>query len=411
MSRPLEGIRVIELGNFIAGPLCGMLLGDMGADVIKIEPTRTGDMTRATGPHVGGESANFLSLNRNKRSIALDLKRPEAVEVARKLAATADVLLENYRPGVLPKLGLGADDLRPLNPDMLYVSVSGFGQTGPYRLRSAVNLVVEAASGTLSISGEPGEIPMRPALQTADVFGAMFATYAVLSGLIGKLRGSAGRVVDLSMVEAAISAAVFETPEYLIGGSVPQPLGHRHRLTAPYEVFRGADGFLVIGCPNDQVFARVMRTLGHEELIDDPRFNSYGKRKQNEEAISKIVADSVRDRAIDPLIDELVRAGVPCSRVNDYRQIFDDPQMVHRNIVVEVDHPAAGPTRMVRNPLLFDADGPTITRPAPMLGQHTAELMQELGYAIGEIGNLAAAGIIEDRKSAVTRGAAREATA
>ena len=396
MPQPLEGIRVLELGNFIAGPLCGMLLADMGAEVIKVEPVRTGDMSRATPPFVEGESSGFLALNRNKKSIALDLKQPQAAEIVRKLATSAGVLLENYRPGVLPRLGLGADDIKALNPDIVYVSVSGFGQTGPYKGRAAVNLIIEAFSGSLSITGEPGEAPMRPGLQTGDVLGAMFAAYATLCGLLGRVRHGEGRVVDLSLVEASISSAIWEVAEYLSTGNVPLPLGRRHRLTAPYQLFQAADGaYLAIGTPNNELFRRLMKVLDREPLADDPRFATYALRKQNETAIVDIVESALRERRSHDIEQALVAVGVPCARVNNYAEVLDDPHIRGRDIVTEVEHPKAGRQRILRNPVRFDKDGPDRMRPAPLLGEHTAELMQGLGYTPEAIAALEAAGVVQ----------------
>jgi crotonobetainyl-CoA:carnitine CoA-transferase CaiB-like acyl-CoA transferase len=226
MPKPLAGIRVIELANFIAGPLAGTLLADMGADVIKVEPPQ-GDMGRATPPIRNGESVSFVALNRNKRSLVLDLKRPEAVAVMLALATKSDVFLEAYRPGALDKLGLGAGDVKGVQPRIVYTSVSGFGQTGPDRRRAGVNLIIEAFSGALSVTGEPGKMPMRPGVQTAEVFGALFATYATLAGLVGAARNGEGRIADVSLVEASIAAAAWEAAEYLETGQVPQPLGNR----------------------------------------------------------------------------------------------------------------------------------------------------------------------------------------
>jgi crotonobetainyl-CoA:carnitine CoA-transferase CaiB-like acyl-CoA transferase len=393
MAQPLAGIRVLELGNFIAGPFCGMLLGDMGADVIKVEPPRSGEMSRATPPFVEGESAGFLAINRNKRSLVLDLKQPAAVEALKKLAATCDVFLENYRPGVLDKLGLGAADLKAINPRIVYVSVSGFGQTGPYRKRAAVNLIIEAFSGSLSVTGEPGEMPMRPGLQTGDVLGAMFATYAVLSGLVGQARTGEGRVADVSLVEASIASAMWETAEYLSTGNVPQPLGRRHRLTAPYQLFPTRDGaWIAIGAPNNDVFKRLMTAIGCAAHLDDPRFATYALRKQNESAIVAIVETATRGFDAPALESSLVAAGVPCARVNDYAQVFDDPQIASRHMVDTMDHPKAGAVRVVRNPVLFDHDGPGIRHAAPVLGQHSAEILAEAGYAADAIRALADAG-------------------
>ncbi len=286
MARPLAGIRVIELANFIAGPLAGTLLADMGADVIKVEPPQ-GDMGRATPPLRNGESVSFAALNRNKRSLVLDLKRPQAGEILRRLAAGSDVFLEAYRPGALDKLGLGAAELKAINPRIVYTSVSGFGQSGPDRRRAGVNLIIEAFSGVLSVTGEPGRMPMRPGVQTADVFGALFATYATLAGLVGAARNGEGRIADLSLVEASIAAAAWEAAEYLETGNVPQPLGNRHRLAAPYQLFETRDGrYLAIGTPNDQLFARLMQVLELAGHLGDARFASYASRKANEDALA-----------------------------------------------------------------------------------------------------------------------------
>ena len=330
MPKPLAGIRVIELANFIAGPLAGTLLADMGADVIKVEPPQ-GDMARATPPIRNGESVSFAALNRNKRSLVLDLRRPQATEILRKLAATSDVFLEAYRPGALDKLGLGAGDVKAINPRIVYTSVSGFGQTGPDRRRAGVNLIVEAFSGVLSVSGEPGRMPMRPGVQSADVFGALFATYATLAGLLGALRHGEGRIADLSLVEASIAAAAWEAAEYLETGNVPQPLGNRHRLAAPYQLFATADGrYLAIGTPNDQLFVNLMQVLRLEAYIGDARFASYASRKANEQALLALVEPAVHARHSVELEQALRAVGVPCAPVNNFKEVFEDAQIVAR---------------------------------------------------------------------------------
>src|SRR5215813_1941284 len=282
MPKPLAGIRVIELANFIAGPLAGTLLADMGADVVKIEPPQ-GDMGRAMPPLTNDESVSFVALNRNKRSLVLDLKREQAREIVLKLAASSDVFLEAYRPGALDKLGLGAEHVRAVNPRIVYTSVSGFGQTGPYRRRAGINLIIEAFSGALSVTGEPGRMPMRPGLQTADVFGALFATYATLSALLGAARHGEGRIADVSLVEASIAAAAWEAAEYLETGQVPQPMGNKHRLTAPYQLFETSDRrYVAVGTPNNMLFEKFMQVIGLEKHLSDPRFKTYAERKANE---------------------------------------------------------------------------------------------------------------------------------
>jgi CoA:oxalate CoA-transferase len=393
MPKPLAGIRVIELANFIAGPLAGTLLADMGADVVKVEPP-AGDMGRATPPIRDGESVSFVALNRNKRSLVLDLKHPQAIEILLKLAAKSDVFLEAYRPGALDKLGLGSADVKAINPRIVYTSVSGFGQTGPDRRRAGVNLIIEAFSGALSVTGEPGKMPMRPGLQTADVFGALFAVYATLASLLGAARCGEGRVADVSLVEASIAAAAWEAAEYLETAKVPQALGNRHRLNAPYQLFETRDGrYLAIGTPNDQLFGKLMAALRLQSHSSDPRFSSYASRKAHEDALLALVEPAVRTREAKALEAALLAAGVPCARVNNFKEVFDHPQIIARGVVQEVAHPRLGKMRTARNPVLLDHDGPTIERHAPMLGEHSRELLHELGYSADAIRDLLAAGV------------------
>ena len=395
MSQPLEGIKVLELGNFIAGPFCGMLLGDMGADVIKIERPTRGDQTRAMPPLVNGESASFAALNRNKRSLVLDLKQPAARDVVLALVKTSDVFLENNRPGAMEGIGLGPQQLRAVNPEIVYVSASGFGQTGPDRRRAGVNLIVEAFSGALSVTGAPDDMPMRPGVQTADIFGALFATYAVLSGLISVMKGRGGRIADVSLVEASISAAAWETAYYLATGDVPVRLGHQHRLNAPYQLFETHDGkYIAIGTPNDELFKRFMTVLGLESYLSDARFVSYVLRKQNEAGLLEVVTPAVHQRSASELESLLMQTGVPCSLVNDYKEVFDNPHIKARNVLQEINHPIMGKTPAVRNPVLFDANGPTIRRPAPLLGEHSAEILRELGHSDAQIAEFAKAGVV-----------------
>jgi crotonobetainyl-CoA:carnitine CoA-transferase CaiB-like acyl-CoA transferase len=394
MSLPLEGIKVIELGNFIAGPFCGMLLGDMGADVIKIERPKNGDQTRAMPPMLHGQSASFAALNRNKRSLVLDLKQPEAIEIVKALVKESDVFIENNRPGVLDSLGIGAKDLKEINPNIVYVSASGFGQSGPYKKRAGVNLIVEAFSGTLSVTGAPGEMPMRPGIQTADIFGALFATYAALSGLISVLKNRGGKVADVSLVEASIAAAAWETAYFLATGDVPERMGNQHRLNAPYQLFETSDHqYIAIGTPNDELFKRFMTVLHLDEFLTDDRFISYVLRKQNEADLLAIVEPIVSQRNSAELESLLMSSGVPCSRMNNIKEVFEDPHMIDRGITVDVEHPVMGKMKAVRNPVLFEDESPSIRRPAPLLGEHTEEILVHLGYSKNQINQFEASGV------------------
>ena len=393
MSKPLAGIRVIELANFIAGPLCGTLLADMGADVIKVEPPG-GDMSRATPPIRNGESVSFTALNRNKRSLVLDLKQPDAQEVMRKLAAKSDVFVEANRPGALEKMGLGSAHLKAVNPKLIYTSVSGFGQTGPDRRRAGVNLIIEAFSGVLSVTGAPGEMPMRPGVQTADVFGALFATYATLASLVGAGRTGEGRVADVSLVEASIAAAAWEAAEYLETGKAPQPMGNKHRLTAPYQLFETSDKrYVAVGTPNNMLFQKFMQAIGLSDHGPDPRFAAYANRKTNEAALLELVEPAIRKMSAADMEAKLMDAGVPCARVNDFKEVFAHPQIVARGVVQTIEHPRLGTMQVTRNPVLLDHGGPDIARPAPMLGEHSAEILQELGYSAATIQTLVASGV------------------
>lgn len=396
MARPLEGITILEIGHQLAGPYCGMLLGDLGADVIKIERPRAGDHVRVFPPLVNGQSANFAALNRNKRSIVIDLKQEEGKEIVRKLIAKSGALIENNRPGALAKLGLGAEHARAINPAIVYVSLSGFGQSGPYARRAGVNFIVESFSGSMSLTGEAGDVPMHPGIQTGDILGGMFGVYAVLSGLIGALRHKQGQALDVALVDSLLSAAVWETTEYLNTGKVPAPLGHRHRMSTPSQFFEAGDGrHVAISATNDDLFSRFLTVLGLQEHIADSRFKTHVLRKDNEDYLVSLVSPVIKRRGAAQLEADLVAVGIPCALYNNLAQAFDDPHIKARGIAVETTHPKIGKLRTVRNPLVADHDGPVIRRAGPLLGEHSEAILRELGYADERIRALRSGKVIQ----------------
>ncbi|MDG2187401.1 MAG: CoA transferase [Hyphomicrobiales bacterium] len=393
MPKPLDGIKVIEFGNFIAGPFCGMLLADMGAEVIKIEPI-SGDMSRAIPPLKDGVSSAFMALNRNKKSVVLDLKSQQGKSIAEKLIKETHALIENNRPGVMERLGLGIDDVKKINNKIVYTSVSGFGQTGPLRNRAGVNLIIEALSGTLSVMGEEGEIPPRPGLQTADILGAMFATYATLSGLIGQLKNGEGKYSDVALMEASIASAVWETTEYLSTGVIPKQLGHSHRASAPYQLFKTIDKkFIAIGAPNDAHFKKLMDVLDCSSFSVDIRFKTYASRKENEEYLVPLVAEKISNWNSIKLEEILTENGIPCGCVRNYAEALNDKHSSERGVVIEKEDPELGKIKMIRNPVRMDNDGPTINSLAPALGQHTFDILKNIGINEKEYHRLISEGV------------------
>jgi len=393
-SGPLAGLRVLDLTSQLAGPYCTMILGDLGADVVKVERPGRGDDTRAMAPHVAGESAPFMTFNRNKRSLTVDLKTPEGLAIVRALAARADVLVENWRPGTAARLGLGWDELRATNPGLVYCSISGFGQTGPYAARGGFDRIAQGMSGLMSINGEEDGPPLPVPLPVSDLGAGMFAVIGILAALHVRQRTGQGQCVDTSLLETPIAWSVYEAAQYFATGEVPRRLGLGHRTAAPYQPFRTADGWLVLGGAAPGFWAPICRVLGCEELIDDPRFATPALRVQHRRELEALLEARFKTDTTAAWLARLEAAGVPAGPILTYDQVFADPHVRAREMVVTVEHPRAGRLETLGVPVKLSATPGAVRRPAPTLGEHTDEVLRELGYDEAAIRDLRARGIV-----------------
>ena len=395
---PLAGLRVLELAQIMAGPTCGMMLADMGADVIKVEKLPGGDDSRGyREPRVNGVSAPFLVLNRNKRGLALDLKRPEGREVLLRMVARADVLTENYRRGTLEKLGLGYEDvLAKANPALIYCAISGFGRTGPLADRGGFDLIAQGFAGLMSITGEPGGPPVKTGNSVADINAGLLGTIGILAAYAHRLKTGQGQMVDTSLMEAGLQQVGWHASVYFATGHSPGPTGSAHLLAAPYQAFRTRDGWINIGGANQANWERIAQALGHPEWRADPRFATNSARMANLPALTaEMTAVLVtEDRAHWTTV--LDAAGVPVGPVHTIGEALSHPQTLARGNVVETEHPQAGTTRALGCPVHFSKTPARIDRPAPMLGEHTREVLREHGYDDAEIDALLAHGVVAE---------------
>ena len=393
---PLAGMRVLELAQIMAGPTCGMLLADMGADVIKVEKLPGGDDSRGyREPRVNGVSAPFLVLNRNKRGMALNLKHPQGKAVLLRLVAQADVLTENYRRGTLEKLGLGYDDvLAKANPGLIYCAISGFGRSGPYADRGGFDLIAQGFAGLMSITGEPGGPPVKTGNSVADINAGLLGVVGILAAWAHRVKTGQGQLVDTSLMEAALQQTGWHASVYFATGESPGPTGSAHLLAAPYQAFATRDGWINICGENQANWERICDVLGHPELRDDPRFASNSARMQHLAALTEAMSAVLATRGRAEWIEAFDAAGVPVGPVHSIGEALSHPQTLARGNVVETVHPQAGPTRALGCPVHFSKTPTRIDRPAPLLGEHTRELLREAGYAEAEIDALVAEGVV-----------------
>lgn len=392
----LDGVTVVDLTRVLAGPYCTMLLADMGARVIKIEQPGRGDDTRAWGPpFVAGESAYFLATNRNKRSVTLDFKHPEGRRLLDALIARADVLVENFRPGTLDRLGFGYADLAPRFPRLIYCSVSGFGQTGPRRLEPGYDAVVQAEGGLMSLTGPSDGPAYRVGVAVTDLVAGIFAAQGITLALFARERTGRGQLVDVGLLDAVTALLSYQAAIYFATGQAPRRIGNRHPTIVPYETFDAADGELVVAAGTDEFWRHFCEVLGVPHLADDPRFATNRARVVAGDDLRPLLAERLRTRPRQEWIDRLAAAGIPCGSVRTVDQALADPQLGTREMVTTVEHPAAGPIRVLGVPVkLSDTPGRVRTAP-PLLGQHTDEVLRdELGLDAGEIARLRRAGAI-----------------
>jgi crotonobetainyl-CoA:carnitine CoA-transferase CaiB-like acyl-CoA transferase len=386
MSGPLTGVKVLELAQIMAGPTCGLMLADLGADVIKVERVPGGDDTRAMNrPSVAGESAAFMAMNRNKRGIALNLKLPAAQEALKRMAVRADVLTENYRKGTMEKLGLGYETLRKINPALIYCSISGYGRTGPYADKGGFDLIAQGMSGLMAITGEPGGAPVKSGAPVCDINAGLLGALGVVAAYVHRLKTGEGQLVDTSLFEAGIQQTYWQSAIYFATGVPPSPSGSAHILSAPYQAFRAADGWLTIGGANQPNWERLVRVLGAPQWLEDPRFRSNAERMKNLGALVALMNARLKNRKLGELIAALEAEGVPCGPINSIADMAADPQTRARGMVVELEHPRAGRTRALGLPIKLSATPGAVSRPAPTFGQHTREVLAEFGFSPAEI--------------------------
>jgi formyl-CoA transferase len=389
----LDDLRVLDVTQVMAGPFCTMLLADFGADVVKIEPP-AGDSTRTMPGAVGTDSPSFNAVNRGKRSLVLNLKTVEGREALKRLARDADILVENYRPGVLAALGLDYESLRAVNPRLIYASISGYGQTGPDSRKGGFDLVAQGISGIMSITGDAGGPPVKAGIPLTDLGAGLFALIGILAALEHRHRTGAGQHIDTSLVDAGVALSVWEATEYFAGLGLPQPKGSAHRMYAPYQAIRCADGYITLGTANDRLFRRFCDLLQHPEWTTDPEFADNTLRVRNQPALAARIEAVTREQPRAHWLALFEANEIPCGPINNYEQVFADPHITAREMAVEVEHPTLGRMRSLGSAIKMSETPTNPRRRAPMLGEHTEAVLTEYGFSTEEIASLRAAGAV-----------------
>jgi crotonobetainyl-CoA:carnitine CoA-transferase CaiB-like acyl-CoA transferase len=398
MALPLEGVRVLDLTSIMAGPYCTMVLGDMGAEVIKVENFPEGDGSRRFDPKVNGESYCFAVLNRNKKSVGLNMKDPRGKAAFMKLAAKADVITENFRPGVVKKLGIDYDAISRINPAVIYASMSGFGQTGPYGKKGGFDIVAQGMSGIMMMTGYPGGRPAKVGIAMNDIASGVTALNGILGAYIGRLRSGKGQYLETSLLEAGLAWTFWEFGAFFGGGEIPTATGTRHRRSTPYQAYKTKDGYVTVGANNQKLWSNFCNiVVAKPEWLDDPRFNPLGARLKNIDALEREIEAVLTTQPTAHWVEKLDEAAVPGGPVYTYDQILADPHVKARNMVVEMDHPKIGRMKAMGIPVKSTGELLSIREPAPWLGQHTDAVLKEMGYSASDLEPLWAEGVLYDK--------------
>ena len=395
MAGPLKGIRVLDLTRILAGPYATMILRDLGAEVIKIEQPEVGDEARDFGPFKNDFSLYFMSVNRGKKSVTLNLKSRRGKELFLELVKGSDILVENFRPGTMEKLGLDYESLKEHHPSLLYAACSGFGQTGPYAMRGAYDMIIQGMGGIISITGEPDRPPVRVGTSIGDITSALFTAIGILSALRHRDQTGEGQLIDVGMLDCQVAILENAMVRYFSTGDIPRPLGRRHPAITPFEVFESADGYVVIAIGNNDLWRKFCEHVGHPELINDERFHTNALRTENHESLFPILAEIMCRRTTDAWVEALEAIGVPCGPVNTVDKVANDPQVLARDMIAEIEHDTTGTVQIPGIPIKLSETPGQIDAPAPNLGEHTSEVLTGLlGLETEEVSQLKQDGIV-----------------